>query len=135
MSDLGKTLYMAASVLLFIVAATTSIYLYSSVNTYLSVATDTVSIQKRAEMSSSMIDLNYKREITKAEVFMMIYNMENMHVEKVEVVLGDNRYEVTLDDVNENKIDINLRYLLENNNYKFIYSSNGTTVTYTLTNS
>ena len=51
MSDLGKAIYMAASVFLFIVAATTSIYVYSSLNSYLELMTkNTVNITNRAEV-------------------------------------------------------------------------------------
>lgn len=128
MSDLGKAIYMAASVFLFIVAATTSIYLYSSLNSYLELMTEgTVNITNRAEVE--VIDGTKKtREIGRSEIYITLFNMEQMNVEKL-IVDG---YTVTKDDVYNKQGDyVALMHYLRNSHGKnFSYSYADGTVIY-----
>lgn len=128
MSDLGKAIYMAASVFLFIVAATTSIYLYSSLNSYLELMTSsTVNITNRAEVE--VIDGTKKtRDIGRSEIYVTLFNMEQMHIEKL-VVDG---YTVSKEDVYNKQGDYNalMHYLRNSQNRKFNYSYVDNTVIY-----
>lgn len=127
MSDLGKAIYMAASVFLFIVAATTSIYVYSSLNSYLELMTkDTVNITNRAEVE--IIDGTKKtREIGRSEIYITLFNMEQMNVEKLMV----DGYTVTKDDVYNKQGDYAalMHYLRNSEGKNFSYSYvNGTVI-------
>lgn len=127
MSDLGKAIYMAASVFLFIVAATTSIYVYSSLNSYLELMTkNTVNITNRAEVE--IIDGTKKtREIGRSEIYITLFNMEQMNVEKLMV----DGYTVTKDDVYNKQGDYAalMHYLRNSEGKNFSYSYvNGTVI-------
>ncbi len=128
MSDLGKAIYMAASVFLFIVAATTSIYVYSSLNSYLELMTkDTVNITNRAEVE--IIDGTKKtREIGRSEIYITLFNMEQMNVEKLMV----DGYTVTKDDVYNKQGDYAalMHYLRNSEGKNFSYSYVDGTVIY-----
>ena len=128
MSDLGKAIYMAASVFLFIVAATTSIYVYSSLNSYLELMTkNTVNITNRAEVE--IIDGTKKtREIGRSEIYITLFNMEQMNVEKLTV----DGYTVTKDDVYNKQGDYAARmhYLRNSEGKNFSYSYVDGTVIY-----
>ena len=128
MSDLGKAIYMAASVFLFIVAATTSIYLYSSLNSYLELMTkNTVNITNRAEVE--VIDGTKKtREIGRSEIYITLFNMEQMNVEKLMV----DGYTVTKDDVYNKQGDYAalMHYLRNSEGKNFSYSYVDGTVIY-----
>lgn len=128
MSDLGKAIYMAASVFLFIVAATTSIYVYSSLNSYLELMTkDTVNITNRAEVE--IIDGTKKtREIGRSEIYITLFNMEQMNVEKLMV----DGYTVTKDDVYNKQGDYAalMHYLRNSEGKDFSYSYVDGTVIY-----
>lgn len=128
MSDLGKAIYMAASVFLFIVAATTSIYVYSSLNSYLELMTkNTVNITNRAEVE--IIDGTKKtREIGRSEIYITLFNMEQMNVEKL-IVDG---YTVTKDDVYNKQGDYAalMHYLRNSEGKNFSYSYVDGTVIY-----
>ena len=128
MSDLGKAIYMAASVFLFIVAATTSIYVYSSLNSYLELMTkDTVNITNRAEVE--IIDGTKKtREIGRSEIYITLFNMEQMNVEKLMV----DGYTVTKDDVHNKQGDYAalMHYLRNSEGKNFSYSYVDGTVIY-----
>ena len=128
MSDLGKAIYMAASVFLFIVAATTSIYVYSSLNSYLELMTkDTVNITNRAEVE--IIDGTKKtREIGRSEIYITLFNMEQMNVEKLMV----DGYTVTKNDVYNKQGDYAalMHYLRNSEGKNFSYSYVDGTVIY-----
>lgn len=128
MSDLGKAIYMAASVFLFIVAATTSIYVYSSLNSYLELMTkNTVNITNRAEVE--IIDGTKKtREIGRSEIYITLFNMEQMNVEKLMV----DGYTVTKDDVYNKQGDYAalMHYLRNSEGKNFSYSYVDGTVIY-----
>ena len=128
MSDLGKAIYMAASVFLFIVAATTSIYLYTSLNSYLELMTkNTVNITNRAEVE--VIDGTKKtREIGRSEIYITLFNMEQMNVEKLMV----DGYTVTKDDVYNKQGDYAalMHYLRNSEGKNFSYSYVDGTVIY-----
>ena len=128
MSDLGKAIYMAASVFLFIVAATTSIYVYSSLNSYLELMTkNTVNITNRAEVE--IIDGTKKtREIGRSEIYITLFNMEQMNVEKLTV----DGYTVTKDDVYNKQGDYAalMPYLRNSEGKNFSYSYVDGTVIY-----
>lgn len=97
MDNLGKFIYMAASAFLFIVATTASIYSYSRLQVYLTSANTAISITNRAE--SDVIDGTKKeREITRSEIYITLFNMEQMNVSSL-TVFG---YEITPENV-ENK--------------------------------
>lgn len=84
MSDVAKAIYMACSALLFIFAATTSIYLYSTLNTYLDSATGLANVYDRVE--GEVVNATpKKREITFAEICLTVTNMDQMHVTEVSV--------------------------------------------------
>lgn len=97
MDNLGKFIYMAASAFLFIVATTASIYSYSRLQVYLTSANTAISITNRAE--ADVIDGTKKeREITRSEIYITLFNMEQMNVSSL-TVFG---YEITPENV-ENK--------------------------------
>lgn len=79
MDNLGKFLYMAASAFLFIFATTASIYSYSRLQVYLNSANTAISIENRAE--ANIIDgAKKQREITRSEIYITLFNMEQMNV-------------------------------------------------------
>lgn len=132
MSDLGKAIYMACSALLFIFAATASIYLYTTLNTYLDEAIFLTNVYDRAEGQKELA-AGEKREVEKrkigaSEVLITITNMEQMHVKTV-IVNG------TTFSVNDTEEDIanNIRNLgnITSKNFSYSYSSETKTVTYT----
>lgn len=132
MSDLGKAIYMACSALLFIFAATASIYLYTTLNTYLDEAIFLTNVYDRAEGQKELAAGEKreveKRKISASEVLITITNMEQMHVETV-IVNG------TTFSVNDTEEDIanNIRNLgnITSKNFSYSYSSETKTVTYT----
>lgn len=97
MDNLGKFIYMAASAFLFIVATTASIYSYSRLQVYLTSANTAISITNRAE-ADVIDDTKKEREITRSEIYITLFNMEQMNVSSL-TVFG---YEITPENV-ENK--------------------------------
>lgn len=84
MDNLGKFIYMAASAFLFILATTASIYSYSRLQVYLTSANTSISITNRAE--ANVIDGTKKqREITRSEIYITLFNMEQMNVSTLTV--------------------------------------------------
>lgn len=98
MDNIGKALVMAGCALMFTLASSTSIYLYGTLNTYLDEATASTAVVFRAEGMSNEDLVNFQREITVAEIYITLFNMEQMHVETL-VVDG---HTVTRNDVLEN---------------------------------
>lgn len=85
MDNLGHAIYMACFALLFVFAASISIYLYTTLNTYLNDASNFTNISYRAEGVSNEDLSNFKRDITSAEIYITLHNMEQMHVGKLTV--------------------------------------------------
>lgn len=127
MDNLGKAIYMACSVFLFIIAATASIYLYGTLNSYLGISTQGIGIDKRAEVTN--IDgVKKQRDITRSEIYITLFNMEQMHIDNLTV----NNFTVSKDDVINKTGDYSniLRWLRYNPTQKYVYSSSGSSVTY-----
>ena len=133
MSNLGKAIYMAAFAFLFVIAATTSIYLYGTLNTYLNSTTETLGMSQRAEGASIDSTSSTARDITRSEIYITLFNMEQMHVNSLTV----NGNTVTPKDVDDYKISktsgksianrsiINILNILNNYpNKKYTYSIN-----------
>lgn len=88
MSNLGKAIYMACFALLFIFAASTSIYLYNTLSVYLKSTTGLAGVEKRTE--AAVADTSIKaREATRSEILITLYNMEQMHVKAMLVCFPD----------------------------------------------
>lgn len=128
MDNLGKAIYFASFALIFVFAASISLYLYGTVETYVQKANASTNISYRAENTSNESLSNYKREITIGEVLITFYNMEQMNVTELTV----NGYTVTQADIEENNSNFKIfrNQLNSLTNAKFTYSSNGTAVTY-----
>lgn len=100
MNNVSKALYLAAFALMFVFAASTAIYLYSTLSNYLDVAKDSADIKNRVENSSeASYSENFKRKIPKGEVLITLFNMKQMNVDSVTL----NDIKVTAEDV-ENSI-------------------------------
>ena len=130
MSDLGKAIYMAASVFLFIVAATTSIYVYSSLNSYLELMTKSaVNVTNRAEVTVAD-GTKETRKIGRSEIYITLFNMEQMNVEKLTV----GGYTVDEENVSQKNGDYEaLMYYLRNNpnkSFSYSYDADNRTVLY-----
>lgn len=98
MSNLGKAIFMACFALMFVFAATTAIYLYGTLNTYLDSSTTLTTIGNRTESATE--NSKTEREITRSEIYITLYNMEAMYVDKLEV----DGVTVTSQQVNDNAI-------------------------------
>lgn len=137
MSDFGKAIYMACSALLFIFAATASIYLYTTLNTYLDKAIFLTNVYDRAE-GQKELDVGEERKaearkIGASEVLITITNMEQMHINAVVVKVNNATVNFALDDT-EGKIAEKIDKLGDNitsKNFSYSYSSETKTVTYT----
>lgn len=140
MSDLGKAIYMASSVFLFIIAATTSIYLYGTLNSYLDIQTTNTNVTNRTEGIDYINSSKVEREITRAEIYVMLFNMDQMHIDYVELAnAGVYDCIVTNENVQSEVGDIVtfLDFLNNNADKKYTYSytvdsEGNATVTYTV---
>ncbi len=139
MSDLGKAIYMACSALLFIFAATASIYLYTTLNTYLDEAIFLTNVYDRAEEQKEL-PAGEKREVAKrkigaSEVLITITNMEQMHINAVVVKVNNTTVNFSVLDDSEEEITGKINKLVKENiaskNFSYSYSSETKTVTYT----
>lgn len=139
MSDLGKAIYMACSALLFIFAATASIYLYTTLNTYLDEAIFLTNVYDRAE-GQKELPAGEKREVAKrkigaSEVLITITNMEQMHINAVVVKVNNTTVNFSVLDDSEEEITGKINKLVKENitskNFSYSYSSETKTVTYT----
>lgn len=120
MSDIGKAIYLACSALLFIFAATTSIYLYTTLNTHMDVATEIANVYDRAE--GEALNPPEKRKVTWGEIYITLTKMEQMHVSKV--IIGVKEFtagNVSTADLNWVKSNISdvskLKYLVSEDAY------------------
>ncbi|MBQ9314344.1 MAG: hypothetical protein IJ220_05000 [Clostridia bacterium] len=130
MENLSKALYLAGFALLFVFAASTAIYLYSTLMTYLTDATASTNIEYRVENSNSSVPSNFKRTITTGEVYITLFNMEQMHVE---TLVLDYDYRVTVEDVSsrDDKFKNFINHLRTLEGSTLTYSVSGSTVSYT----
>lgn len=128
MDNLGKAIYFASFALIFVFAASISIFLYSTVNVYVQKSNESTNLSYRAEDTSNEDLRNFKREITVGEILITLYNMEQMHVSELKV----NGYAVTPSDIEENNSNFRIfkSQLNSLTNAKFTYSSSGETVIY-----
>ena len=135
MANVGKALHLGGFALLFVFAASISIYLYGSLFGYLNLATDNDTaatnldyrVENTIDVSSST---SIKREATVGEIYVTLLNMEQMHVDSI--VLGS--FEVTVNDVKENNLNYtkfinNLRTVRDK---KFSYSFINSKVIYSI---
>lgn len=133
MNNLSKALYLAAFALMFVFAASTAIYLYSTLSNYLDVAKDSADIKNRVENSNEgTYATNYKRTIPKGEVYITLLNMEQMNVKKLELIVGGISYTVEPIDVKDKTKNFNLFIGALNGIGSTLssYSVSDTTVTY-----
>ena len=84
MDNLGKALYMAVSVLLFIVALTASVFLYNSIIASANVALVVSDMGDRAESVSSE-NLDHTRKILRSEIIGSILQIDSIGVNKIVV--------------------------------------------------
>lgn len=129
MENASKALYIGSFALLFVFAITVAIFLYSSLSKFLNEETFSISISERAESATSENMTNFKRDITRGEIYVMLYNMDQMHVDKLTI---SGVATVTREDVEEENLNYNaiVSYLNHNPASTFEYSSSGTDVTY-----
>lgn len=127
--NLGKALALAGHVMLFVFAASTSIYLYGSLFSYLNVATEATGIEFRAENTIGGTTSGFKRPISVSEIYITLHNMEKMHISKLKV----DSYEVTLDQVKNSKSEYAnmIAHIKSVETKKFTYSVEKTSAGYT----
>lgn len=133
MSNLGKAVYMAAFAFLFIVAATTAIYLYGTLNAYLNSTTSIIDMADRAE-GILVDDTSTTRDIQRSEIYITLFNMRQMNVSSVTV----NGNKVSQSDVEEynvsplsgGKMSAIMHDLDNSPNTNFSYSFSGDEVIY-----
>ena len=137
MSDVGKAIYLACSALLFIFAATASIYLYTTLNTYLDDAIFLTNVYDRAE-GQKELDVGEERKVEKrkigaSEVLITITNMEQMHINAVVVKVNNTTINFSAADDGEKEIAAKIKKLgtITSKNFSYSYSSETKTVTYT----
>ncbi len=87
MDNLGKALHMATGVLLFIIAITSSIILYSSIIDFANTSLVISGIGNRAE--SMLGEGSNTREIKRAEVIMAIIKINSLSVDSINVIKID----------------------------------------------
>lgn len=133
MDNLGKAIYMACFALLFIFAASISLYLYGTLDTYLDEATSSNNISYRTEGVSNNNLYGFKRGITKGEIYITLYNMEQMHIDTLKV----NSSSITSEDVYNRGTKYTqflnaLKIIPENKDFTYscVATETGTTVTY-----
>ena len=125
MDNLGKAVLMAGFAFMFTLAASISIYLYSTLDRYLDQATASTSIVNRAEGISSEDLRNFEREITIAEIYITLFNMEQMHIDELTVVLGSYNKTITRVEAEDGAADFATELKeLENNKFRYYYENN-----------
>ncbi len=143
MENMGKALYMATGVLLFIMAMTSSVILYNriieSANTSLVIS----DMGTRAE-SAFGSDTYSTRNITEAEVIASAININYLYIKEIKVFDKDgiqavsfkpnanNEEEIYVDGVQKsiNKYDFSVRVL--SGEYAYSYDSSSNTISYRL---
>lgn len=140
MNNLGRALYMAAFAFMFIVAATTAIYLYGTLNFYLNNTTETLGLTERAESAITDNTVSNVRDIDRAEIYITLFNMSQMHVKTVKLHVKSEDYIVSPSDVEAynvsnrtgGKMPVIMDFLSKNPNAIFTYSVSDNNVVYTL---
>lgn len=136
MSDVGKAIYMACGAFLFIFAATASIYLYTTLNTYLDDAIFLTNVYDRAE-GQKELEVGEERKVESrkigaSEVLITITNMEQMHINAVEVKVNSTIGRFSKEDSKEEIADkIDKLGDISSKKFSYSYSSETKTVTYT----
>lgn len=142
MENMGKALYMATGVLLFIMAMTSSVILYNriieSANTSLVIS----DMGTRAE-SAFGADTYSTRDITDAEVIASAMNINSLYVKEIKVFdkagnstsfkpNTDNEEEIFVDNVqkNINRYDFSLK--IETGEYTYSYDNQNNIINYKL---
>lgn len=101
MDNLGKALYMATGVLLFIMAMTSSIILYNriidSANTSLAISDMGI----RAESSLEYEEKYSTRDITHADVIASLMNINSLYVAEIKVLDSENNLIHSYEPVND----------------------------------
>ena len=136
MSDVGKAIYMACGAFLFIFAATASIYLYTTLSTYLDDAIFLTNVYDRDEGQKELAVGEErkveKRKIGASEVLITVTNMEQMHINAVEVKVNSTTGRFSKEDSKEEIVDkIDKLGDISSKNFSYSYSSETKTVTYT----
>lgn len=116
MSDLGKAIYMACFALMFVVAASTAIYMYGTLSAHLDTATGINGVEKRTESEATDTTIK-ERLVDRSEIYITLYNMEQMHINRIEFC-GDI---ITKTDVKRNDVDSILYYLDANPSAQYSY--------------
>lgn len=145
MENMGKALYMATGVLLFIMAMTSSVILYNriieSANTSLVIS----DMGTRAE-SAFGSDTYSTRNITEAEVIASAININSLYIKEIKVFDKDgkqtvsfkpnanNEEEIYVDGVQKsiNKYDFSNSNIVLAGEYAYSYDSSSNTISYKL---
>lgn len=145
MENMGKALYMATGVLLFIMAMTSSVILYNriieSANTSLVIS----DMGTRAE-SAFGSDTYSTRNITEAEVIASAININSLYIKEIKVFDKDgiqavsfkpnanNEEEIYVDGVQKsiNKYDFSNSNIVLAGEYAYSYDSSSNTISYRL---
>ena len=90
MDNLGKALYMAAGVLLFIVALTASVFLYNKIIENANIALVVSDMGERAE-SVSTEGIDHTRKIMRSEIIGSIIEMDSLQINKIIVDNGNSK--------------------------------------------
>ena len=85
MYDIGKAFTMIISVLMFVAAATVSLYLYHNVDKQLDSVMLSSNHSNRGDAIVASVDQPEDREIKRAEVIISILNLKNNEEDKVRV--------------------------------------------------
>ena len=137
MDNMGKALHMATGLLLFIIAMTSSILLYSQIIDFANTSLVISDMGNRAE--SMMIDESPTREIREAEIIMSVIHINTLSVDEIRVTasgstttfapnLDDTRY-VKVDNQNK-EIDLyDFETYIENGIYRMTFANNVLTYT------
>ncbi len=128
MENFQKALQMAAAVFLFVIAATTSVFLYSTLITN----TEKIIVISDNNRTSSEYaipeDGDYSRKITRDEIIMTILDFENNTSYYNKIIVKDNNKDYTF----TNNDPSDLLSVSSNNKYTCNYYDK--TLTYTLSN-
>lgn len=130
MSDIGKAVYLACSALLFIFAATASIYLYTTLNAYLDEGISLSNVYNRAEgqkeLATNETPKAEKRKIGASEVLITITNMQEMHIDKVNVIVSGGTTVFSLEEDDEDSVKDKIKKMGDISSEKFSYSYSST---------
>lgn len=146
MDDIGKALVMAVQVLMFVLAATVSIYLYSTLTDSIDSIMLANNYSNRGDAIVADQDTDTKRTATKAEVIMAILNLKDKYEKTYDnaytVQVGGRTYKYNnIEDaisINGATYTFNTWNLwdklddIADSNYKLDYDENGKALIYTI---